>query len=86
MDDEDDDESGDEELPSLQKLLSPARQARRSDLKVSEPFVLDKPLKITLQFHPAQVQISLQWSSSEDGIPHSGNIEVVSSYLGAKPV
>jgi hypothetical protein len=31
----DDDESGDEELPSLQKLLSPARQARRSNLKVS---------------------------------------------------
>jgi hypothetical protein len=34
-DDVDGDESGDEELLSLQKLLSPARQARPSNLKVS---------------------------------------------------
>lgn len=35
IDDVDGDESGDDELPSLQKVLSPAMQACRANLKVS---------------------------------------------------
>jgi hypothetical protein len=35
VDDVDDDESGDDELPSLQELFSPAMQACQANLKVS---------------------------------------------------
>lgn len=35
--DVDGNESSDDELPSLRKLLSPATQARQSSLKVSQP-------------------------------------------------